>query len=415
MTEQPKDIKPLLPESSTAESTYVEIALRELEEGILKIPDYQRDSDQWDTTTKSLLVESVINNLSIPAFFFEVAFEDMEGGVIEVNYVIDGQQRLTTLASFYNGEFAMSASDEASYLSSRSAHYAGKYFRELPRPYQQAFNKYRLAVIKLRNISEMRLEVFRRINQGGTPLSGQDIRLTYYGEKSPSLAFIRLVGVFDLDTAGSKRFLSHAEKEFNIQYPWIDPAKGCWEDWWKDKALAKGQKASEAFLWSVVAAQYDKMHDLLKNEGALRTLNCRFNNSMDGALDVCCAQLRYQDQNEHKQEVPVLMTYDEMSNHFFPYFQKWVAAILGSKAVNTPVTKHRGLSAVIGTAYSLSCDVSTLNRQQWTDIAEFIRQPSKVASQLGVNYPQSKGRWEGGKGYKEQFVAVKGIVRKIIQ
>jgi hypothetical protein len=41
----------------------------------------------------------------------------------------------------------------------------------------------------------MRLEIFRRINQGGTPLSGQDIRLAYYGEKSPSLALIRLAGV----------------------------------------------------------------------------------------------------------------------------------------------------------------------------------------------------------------------------
>jgi len=411
VTEQTNDSKPLLPESSTSESTTVRVVLDDLKDGILKIPDYQRDSDQWDTTTKSLLIESVINNLSIPAFFFEVTME--EG--LEVNYVIDGQQRLTTLASFYNNGFAMAASDEASYLSSRSANYAGKYFGELPAAYQQALRNYRLAVIKLRNMGEMRLEVFRRINQGGTPLSGQDIRLAYYGEKSPSLAFIRLAGVFDLSTAGSKRFLSHAKKEFNIQYPWADSAKRCWEDWWEDKALAKGQKASEAFLWSVVAAQHNKMHDLLKNEGTLRTLNCRFSNSMDEALDVCCAQLRYQDQNEHKQGVPVLMTYDEMSNHFFPHFQKWVATILGVKGVNIPVTKHRGLSAVIGAAYSLSCDTSTLNSRQWTDIVEFIRQPSKVSSQLGVDYPQSKGRWEGGKGYKEQFVAVKEIVRKIIQ
>jgi len=409
MTEQRSDIKPLLPESNSSESTSLRVVLGDLEEGIIKIPDYQRDSDQWDTTTKSLLVESVINNLSIPAFFFDVT---MEGGS-EVNNVIDGQQRLTTLASFYNNEFAMAASDEASYLSSRSAHYAGKYFKDLPQPYQQAFRFYRLTLIKLRNLGEMKLEVFRRINQGGTPLSGQDIRLAYYGEKSPSLSFIRLAGVFDLDTAGAKRFLSHAEKEFNIKYPWTDPAEHCWKDWWKDKALAKGQKASEAFLWSVVAAQHNKMDDLLKNEGALRMLNCRFSNSMDEALDVCCAQLRYQDQN--KQQVNILMTYDEISNHFFPYFQKWVAEILGRRAPTMPVTKHRGLSAVIGAAYLLSCSIDTLNDEQWTSIVEFIRQPSRIANSRGVNYPQSKGRWEGGKGYKEQFVAVKEIVRKIIQ
>ncbi len=46
--------------------------MNDLRDEIVTIPDYQRDSDQWAEPTKSLLVESVINNLSIPAFFFEV-------------------------------------------------------------------------------------------------------------------------------------------------------------------------------------------------------------------------------------------------------------------------------------------------------------------------------------------------------
>ncbi len=58
-------IKPLIPESSTSESTKVEVVLNNLRDGDLEIPDYQRDSDQWDDITKSLFVESVINNLSI--------------------------------------------------------------------------------------------------------------------------------------------------------------------------------------------------------------------------------------------------------------------------------------------------------------------------------------------------------------
>ena len=45
------------------------------------------------------LIESVINNLTIPAFFFEVL---VEGG-IEKNEVVDGQQRLTDGAFVYNG------------------------------------------------------------------------------------------------------------------------------------------------------------------------------------------------------------------------------------------------------------------------------------------------------------------------
>jgi hypothetical protein len=73
-----------------------------------------------------------------------------------------------------------------------------KKIRRITLAYKQAFKKYRLAVIKLRNLEDgMRLEIFRRINQGGTPLSGQDIRLAYYGAKSRSLALIRLAGVYD--------------------------------------------------------------------------------------------------------------------------------------------------------------------------------------------------------------------------
>src|SRR5438046_3359062 len=39
-------IKPLLPESSTSESTTVEVTLNDLRDKLLTIPDYQRDSDQ---------------------------------------------------------------------------------------------------------------------------------------------------------------------------------------------------------------------------------------------------------------------------------------------------------------------------------------------------------------------------------
>ena len=122
------DVKPLIPESSTSESTSVEVVLNDFRDDILRIPDYQRDSDQWGEPTKSLLIESVINNLSIPAFFFEVS---VEGGV-ERNEVIDGQQRLTTLSEFFNRKFRLVESDDAPYISPNSIHYAGKTFDELP-------------------------------------------------------------------------------------------------------------------------------------------------------------------------------------------------------------------------------------------------------------------------------------------
>src|SRR5215831_17850534 len=132
------DVKPLIPETSTSESTSVQVVLDDYRDGIVQIPDYQRDSDQWAEPTKSLLVESVINNLSIPAFFFEVS---VEAGV-ERNQVVDGQQRLTTLFDFYRNKFRLVDSQEAPYLSPNSVHYSGKTFDELPTAYQQSFKKY---------------------------------------------------------------------------------------------------------------------------------------------------------------------------------------------------------------------------------------------------------------------------------
>jgi len=402
-------IKPLIPESSTSESTTVEVVLNDMRDKTLEIPDYQRDCDQWGEPTKSLFVESVINNLSVPAFFFEVA---VESGV-EKNYVVDGQQRLTTLDQFHKNKFRMVDSEDAPYLSPNSIHYAGKTFDELPQPYQQAFKKYRLTVIKLRNMGDMRLELFRRINQGGTPLSGQDIRLAYYGSESPSLAFIRLAGVYDPDKLASKRFIERAQNDFGMGYPWKnEPARQCWAEWWADKEIAKGQTASEAFLWSLIAVQVEKLDAILQNRPALQALNCRFNRAVDEALDACCAQLRYQDRNSGTP--PALMPFSEIRNAFFPMFEEYIGYFLGQKGPNLPVMKHRLLSAVIGAAYAISLKPSKLAEQKWTNLVEFIRHPQDLASQFNIEYPQSKGRWDGTKGYKAQLSAVKQIVRKIV-
>lgn len=407
-TDEIDQIKPLIPESSTSESTTVQVVLNDLEDGTLLIPDYQRDSDQWGNTTKSLFIESVINNLSIPAFFFEVT---VDGGV-EKNDVIDGQQRITTLSEFRKNKFRMVGSENAPYLSPHSVHYANKTFDELPVAYQQAFKKYRLAVIKLRSLGDMRLEVFRRINQGGTPLSGQDIRLAYYGSESPSLALIRLAGAYDPSKPAAKRFLKRAQ-DFGIEYPWKDEAaRKIWESWWAEKEIARGQKASEAFLWAVISSQVEKLDHILQNNSALQALNCRFNGSMDAALDACCAQLRYQD---HNTDLPsALMPYWEMRDRFFPAFENWIGDFLGQKGSSLPVTKHRTLCAVIGAAYELSLNSSDLDKQQWIDLVEFVRRPHEIARMFKLDYPQSRGRWSGTKGYKEQFIAVRNIVGRIV-
>jgi uncharacterized protein DUF262 len=401
-----QDVKPLIADSSTSESTSVEVVLNDLRDGIVQIPDYQRDSDQWAEPTKSLLVASVINNLSIPAFFFEVT---VEHGV-ERNQVIDGQQRITTLSEFFRNKLRLVDSQEAPYISPNSVHYAGKTYDELPTVYQQAFKKYRLAVIKLRDLKGMRLEVFRRINQGGTPLSGPDIRLAYYGEDCASLAFIRLVGIYDNRRQAAERFLSTAKNKYKLEFPWLDgPSRETWHDLWDGKDLARGQTASEMFLWSLMAAQYAELDDILQNTDALTKLGVRFNRGIDEALDVYCAQLLYQER--HPQLPAALMPLDKMQSTFFPFFAAWITK-LGAYGSSLDVRKHRTVASMIGAAFRRNVGPK-LSMDQWGQIVEVIRRPTECGSTLGIDWPQSKGRWDGRKGHRAQMEAASAIMAKI--
>ncbi|MDX2288818.1 MAG: DUF262 domain-containing protein [Hyphomicrobiaceae bacterium] len=349
-----------------------------------------------------------MNNLSVPAFFFEVAV-DSEG--IERNQVVDGQQRLTTLKQFYDRKFRLVESGDAPYISPNSVHYAGKTFDELPTVYQQSFQKYRLAIIKLRDLKDMRLEVFRRINQGGTPLSGQDIRLAYYGENSPSLAFIRLAGIYDKSRQAAQRFIRIAEEKYSIKHPWNDlNALENWQDLWAEKDVSRGQTASEMFLWSLMAAQHSQLDAILQNGDALRKLNVAYNREIDGAMDVYCAQLRYQD--APSTIPPALMPLESMSKQFFPHFQSFFNAIT-SFGPSIDVRKYRTIASLIGACYRSGTVNANWSRDQWGRAVEFIRRPTDSVNMFGVLWPQSKGRWDGAKGYRAQMEAAETIAKQI--
>jgi uncharacterized protein with ParB-like and HNH nuclease domain len=55
------------------------------------VPPYQRDSDEWGDNKKSLFIESILNRLTVPAFYLAPSEDDPDRFE-----VVDGQQRLTT-------------------------------------------------------------------------------------------------------------------------------------------------------------------------------------------------------------------------------------------------------------------------------------------------------------------------------
>ena len=412
---------PLVKDKTKAQNESIKTIVGKLDDKEVYIPDYQRDSEQWDYRKQSLFIESLLNNLTIPAFFF-CEGEDLN------DEVVDGQQRLSTIWKFYKNDLTMSANDKVSYIAPQSILYSGKKFKDLDKKLQRIFLSYPLTIIYLpKDLKlETKLEIFRRINEGGTPLSGQDIRLAYYSE-SKSVTLIRLVGIHkntttlnDEDSEDDEdhkkpfqRMVEIAEKK-GLSNPWdnFTNARERWYEWWKGQKISKGQAPSLMFLWYLVCLDRQKLKDLLENPAHLKI---RFGGSTENALDIYCAQLKHQDLNQN--EISLVSSFHTIQNHYFREFAKWIEMILTRKLPGISVNKYKQLALFIAGAVELDISPTELSDEQWNVTGNFIRSSRKVGKELldGDNYPEPKGLWSGKSGQFKQCDATVEIVRNIFK
>ncbi|NEQ39847.1 MAG: DUF262 domain-containing protein [Okeania sp. SIO3I5] len=412
---------PLVQDKTKAQNESIRTIVGKLDDKEVYIPDYQRDSEQWDSRKQSLFIESLLNNLTIPAFFF-CEGEDL------TDEVVDGQQPLSTIWKFYKNDLTMSANSKVSYIAPQSILYSGKKFKDLDKKLQKIFLNYPLTIIYLpKDLKlETKLEIFRRINEGGTPLSGQDIRLAYYSE-SKSVTFIRLVGIHknpttinDEDSEDNEdrqkpfqRMVEIAKKQ-GLYNPWDDfnNAREKWYEWWEKQKISKGQVPSLMFLWYLVCLDRKKLYDLLKDPSHLKI---RFGGSTENALDIYCAQLKYQDKNQN--ETLFVSSFDDIQNSYFEKFAKWMEMILSRKSLGITVNKYKQLALFIAGAFELGISPEELSDEQWNKTGDFIRSSRKFGKELlgGDNYPEPKGLWSGKSGQFRQCEVTVEIVRNIFQ
>lgn len=128
-------------------------------------PGYQRNRVWKDNKRKSLLIESLMLRIPIPAFYF---YENEDGKY----QVIDGQQRLTTIKEFVNGEFKLSGLE---YLGKE---YNKRTFKNLDSKYKQRIYRTQIAVniLDARSPKKVIYDIFRRVNTGGVNLNPQEMR-----------------------------------------------------------------------------------------------------------------------------------------------------------------------------------------------------------------------------------------------
>lgn len=127
-------------------------------------PEFQRRARLWPIKRKSQLIESLLLRIPLPVFYVAANFDDDW-------VVVDGLQRITTIYDYLSGEFALKGMEYLQQLE-------GMKFSELDRSMQRRISETELIynVIQPGTPDEVMMNIFRRINTGGMPLNGQEIR-----------------------------------------------------------------------------------------------------------------------------------------------------------------------------------------------------------------------------------------------
>lgn len=126
-------------------------------------PDYQRDS-VWTKNQKQLLIDSILRDYDIPKIYLHEIVKD--------NFdVVDGQQRIRAIWSFYDNEYALPKDSDPV----NGYDVANKYYKDLDPDVSDLIDSYNLDFVILDKSDEEIREMFLRL-QNGTSLKAQEKR-----------------------------------------------------------------------------------------------------------------------------------------------------------------------------------------------------------------------------------------------
>ena len=136
-------------------------------------PEFQRQF-VWDAAKASRLIESALLEIPLPVVYLS---EESDG----TEHVIDGQQRLTSFFAFLGGRFPDGKEFRLSSLKI-FPEFTKKLYRDLPEQVQDKIRYCKMRTITFRSgsDSELKFEVFERLNTGAVALNDQELRNCIY-------------------------------------------------------------------------------------------------------------------------------------------------------------------------------------------------------------------------------------------
>lgn len=192
----PPDLEPMDSETEDLESspasyeivTYpadytLEGLVTKYERKQLLVPGFQRNYI-WSIRQASRLIESFLLGLPVPAIFLFAQSDNTQ-------IVVDGQQRLLSIYSYFTGHFPPAGSTKRQEFAlaglNESSPYANKTYEDLRDVGGAAYNRLNDSVLRAFVIKQLNpkdntsmFHIFERLNTGSTQLVGQEIRNVVY-------------------------------------------------------------------------------------------------------------------------------------------------------------------------------------------------------------------------------------------
>lgn len=167
---QLKDVRYVVREYPTEVVVQKYLKGRSVDQNEVYVPDYQRELI-WPERHKSRFIESLLIGLPIPFLFVADVGDEEDPDKAGRLEIVDGVQRIRTLAEFMTGNLVLSNLDRLSKLN-------GFRFNDLPVSRQRRFRRATLRLIELTEAvtEDVRREMFDRINSGSVKLEAVEVR-----------------------------------------------------------------------------------------------------------------------------------------------------------------------------------------------------------------------------------------------